>query len=51
MSSQSLREEIGTYLNSDNSFEKNDIDKLLLRFEDDIKNMKADDVGKLQPRE
>lgn len=43
---KSLREEIGTYLNSDNSFEKNDIDKLLLRFEDDIKKI-VDDVEKL----
>lgn len=43
---KSLREEIGTYLNSDNSFEKNDIDKLLLRFEDGIKKI-VDDVEKL----
>lgn len=43
---KSLKEEIGTYLNSDNSFEKNDIDDLLLRLEDDIKKI-VDDVEKL----
>lgn len=36
---KSLREEIGAYLNADNSFEKIDIDKLLLRLEDDIKKI------------
>lgn len=43
---KSLREEIGAYLNSDNSFEKLDIDKLLLRLEDDIKKI-VDNVEKL----
>ncbi|WDF69609.1 AAA family ATPase [Sphingobacterium oryzagri] len=43
---KSLREEIVTYLNSDNSFEKRDIDKILLRLEDDIKEI-VDDVEKL----
>lgn len=41
---KSLKEEIGAYLNSDNSFEK--IDKLLLRLEDDIKKI-VDNVEKL----
>ena len=36
----------GAYLNSDNSFEKIDIDKLLLRLEDDIKKI-VDNVEKL----
>lgn len=43
---KSLREEIIAYLNSDNSFEKNDIDKLLLRLEDEIKKI-VDAVEKL----
>lgn len=43
---KSLREEIGAYLNSNNTFEKNDIDNLLLSLEDDIKKT-VDDVEKL----
>lgn len=34
-----LREEISTYLNSDTSFEKDDIEKLLLSLEDDFKEI------------
>lgn len=36
---KSLREEIGTYLNTNTSFEKIDIGNLLLQFEDDIKKI------------
>jgi exonuclease SbcC len=43
---KSLREEIGTYLNTNTSFEKIDIDKLLLDLEDDIKKI-VDTVKKL----
>lgn len=43
---KSLREEIGAYFNSKNSFEKDDIYKLLLHLEDDIKKI-VDDVEKL----
>lgn len=43
---KSLREEIGAYLNTDTSFEEIDIDKLLLRLEDDIKKI-VDNVEKL----
>lgn len=36
---KSLKEEIGTYLNSENPFKKDDIEKLLLSLEDDIKKI------------
>ncbi len=41
-----LREEIGKFLNTDTSFEKDDIDKLLLSLEDDIKEL-VDAIQKL----
>lgn len=43
---KSLREQIGAYLNSDYSFEKIDIDKLLVSVENDIKKI-VDTVEKL----
>lgn len=43
---KSLREEIGAYLSTDTSFEKIDIDKLLLHLEDEIKKI-VDTVEKL----